>query len=260
MTNRPGAADLPRRQIARRPRSGTGLFVLAFGVCALVAVFIGLGIWQLERRTWKLDLIARVDERVHAAPVPAPGPDQWPSISAAKDEYRHVTVRGTFRNDTETLVQAVTERGSGFWVLTPFQTTDGFDVLVNRGFVPTEMRDPASRAAGQRSGETVVTGLLRVSEPKGGFLRSNDPAGDRWFSRDVAAIGEARQLSNLAPYFIDADATPNPGGVPVGGLTVVSFRNTHLVYALTWFGMAVLMVVGGVILFRDERRVRRNYL
>ena len=85
-----------------------------------------------------------------------------------------------------------------------------------------------------------MTGLLRITEPDGAFLRSNDPAANRWYSRDVAAIAKARDLGLTAPYFVDADATPNPGGYPVGGLTVVRFPDNHLVYALTWFVLCAL--------------------
>jgi surfeit locus 1 family protein len=116
-------------------------------------------------------------------------------------------------------------------------------VLVNRGYVPQERRDPSTRPEGQVEGSVTVTGLLRASEPGGGFLRANDPADGRWYSRDVAAIAEAEGVGPVAPYFIDAGATPNPRGLPVGGLTVVSFRNTHLAYALTWFALAALVVV-----------------
>ena len=121
--------------------------------------------------------------------------------------------------------------------LTPLQSP-AFTVLVNRGFVPQDRRSPATRPEGQVAGEVTVTGLLRLSEPGGGYLRSNDPAGNRWYSRDVAAIAAAGKLGATAPFFIDADATPNPGGLPVGGLTVVRFRNSHLSYALTWFALA----------------------
>ncbi len=96
-----------------------------------------------------------------------------------------------------------------------------------------------------------------MSEPKGGFLRSNDPAADRWYSRDVAAISAARGLTDTAPYFIDADATANPGGLPVGGLTVIAFRNTHLVYALTWFALALMLTVFTIRVAREELRIRR---
>lgn len=207
--------------------------VAALAVLLGIALFLALGVWQIERRAWKLDLIARVDARLAAVPVPAPGPSDWPGITA-DDAYTRVTATGHFLNDRETPVLAVTVQGSGYWILTPLVTPD-FTVLVNRGFVPPDRRDPATRTAPE--GEVTVNGLLRVTEPGGGFLRSNDPAAGRWYSRDVSAIAAAHGL-DAAPYFIDADATPNPGGLPVGGLTVVAFRNAHLSYALTWFALA----------------------
>jgi surfeit locus 1 family protein len=148
----------------------------------------------------------------------------------------------------------VTDFGPGWWVITPLRTPGG-TVLVNRGFVPPERRASGTRRLGSPSGSAVVTGLLRTSEPGGGFLRRNDPAANRWYSRDVAAIARARGLSGVAPFFVDADATPNPGGYPVGGLTVVAFRNTHLVYALTWFALATL-AIGGMMLVLRQGRVR----
>jgi surfeit locus 1 family protein len=235
------------------PRSSLVRSALGAVLLLLVCVLLALGTWQLFRLSWKLDLIARVEERVHAAPVPAPARPAWPDVHAAADEYRHIAVRGTFLHDREALVQAVTERGGGFWVLTPLRTDAGDIILVNRGFVPPDRRDRAVRAAAQVAGETLVTGLLRITEPGGGFLRSNDPAGDRWYSRDVQAIAAARDLVGVAPYFIDADATPNPGGYPVGGLTVIAFSNHHLVYALTWYSMAGLLAGAGVWSWRQER-------
>jgi surfeit locus 1 family protein len=224
--------------------------------------FASLGVWQIERRAWKLDLIARVDARIHAPPVAAPGPAAWPSITRSKDEYRRVSISGRFEHDRETLVTASTEDGAGYWVLTPLKTKPGFNagftVLINRGFVPADRKDRASRDAGEADGETSVTGLIRMTEPKGAFLRGNDISADRWYSRDVDAIAIKRGLDNYAPYFIDADAAPNPGGYPIGGLTVVDFPNNHLVYALTWFGLA-LMVLGASVRFAVEAiRIRRT--
>jgi len=223
---------------------------------ALFVGFLALGGWQVQRLAWKTHLIAQVDARVHAAAVPAPGPTQWAGVTRDKDQYRRVTVRGQYLHDKETLVQAVTDAGGGFWVMTPLVDDRGFTVLINRGFVPSGRRDPAVRADGQVEGAQTVTGLLRITEPKGGFLRANDPAGDRWRSRDVAAIAARRGLTTVAPYFIDADASPNPGGWPRGGLTVIRFANSHLVYALTWFGMALLTSVGLWLFLRDGRRNR----
>jgi len=249
------------------PRAQRSPLALAafFGFAVLgIAVLTALGVWQLERRVWKLDLIERVEQRVHAAPVAAPGPAEWPAVTAARDEYRHVRVAGHFLNDKETLVQAVTDLGGGFWVLTPLRTDEGFTVLVNRGFVPPERRDPARRPDGQIAGETTVTGLVRINEPKGGFLRTNDPVQDRWYSRDVPAIAAARGLGDVAPYFIDADAGAGtgagegPDGLPRGGLTVLAFPNNHLVYALTWFGMALLLTGATIFTAREEWRARRS--
>lgn len=219
-----------------RPRVRWGIAV-AMLVCA--GLLAGLGIWQLERRVWKHELIAAVESRAHGTPAAAPGPGAWSAITARTDAYRRVTATGTLLNDRATLVKAVTERGSGYWVMTPLKTRD-FTLLVNRGFIPDAMRDKVPAGPGYLQ----VTGLLRVTEPGGGFLRANDPRANRWYSRDVAAIASAHGLGQVAPYFIDADATPNPGGWPVGGLTVVKFPDNHLVYALTWFGLCAMALWG----------------
>ena len=233
----------------------TALILGAVVFAVLFAGFSALGVWQVQRLAWKQELIRQVDARIHAAPVAAPAPDQ--TIRRQADQYRRVVVSGRFDHQHEALVKAVTDLGPGYWVMTPLLTDRGFTVLINRGFVPSERQKPADRAAGQVEGETTVVGLLRLSEPNGGFLRANDPAGDRWFSRDVAGIAKARGLSGpVAPYFIDADATPNPGGWPRGGLTVVRFANSHLIYALTWFGLALMSAAGFVLFAREEKRRR----
>jgi surfeit locus 1 family protein len=223
------------------------------------ALFVALGTWQLERRAWKLDLLARIETRVHAAPVPAPGPGQWAQVSAARDEYRTVLATGVFQHDLETLVQAVTVLGPGYWVVTPLRSADGTVVLVNRGFVTAERRNTASRSSTNPPGEVTVTGLLRVSEPRGTLLRHNDPAMDLWYSRDVAAIAAARKLGTVAPYFIDAAAAPpvplaaSPDA-PVGGLTVLAFNNNHLAYALTWFALALMSAGAAVVVLRSGQQ------
>jgi surfeit locus 1 family protein len=257
-----------------RPRAATTLVVLALLAVIIIGGFLALGTWQVQRRAWKLDLIARVDQRVHAAPVAAPDRSRWPQVNRADDEYRRVRVSGTFLNDKETLVQAVTELGGGFWVITPLRTTDGTTVLVNRGFVPSELRERSKRLATEPAGTSEVTGLLRISEPKGGFLNTNVPADDRWYSRDVDAIAAQRGLRDVAPYFIDADAggraaqvavpesavaaSRDPQAWPQGGLTVISFSNSHLGYAITWYALALMATGGAVLVAREEWRRRRQ--
>ena len=233
----------------------TALILGAVVFAVLFAGFSALGVWQVQRLAWKQELIRQVDARIHAAPVAAPPPDQV--VTRQADQYRRVVVSGRFDHSREALVKAVTDLGPGYWVLTPLETDRGFTVLINRGFVPSERQKPTDRADGQVVGLTTVVGLLRLTEPDGGFLRANDPVGDRWFSRDVAGIAKARGLSGpVAPYFIDADATPNPGGWPRGGLTVVRFANSHLIYALTWFGLALMSAAGFVLFAREEKRRR----
>jgi surfeit locus 1 family protein len=238
----------------RKPRSLLVLGILAVLAVLGIAGLTSLGIWQLERRVWKLQLIDQVEQRIHAQPVAVPGPADWPRITAA-DSYLKVNAHGRFLNDRETLVQAVSDIGSGFWVITPFRTDQGFTVLINRGFVTPDRRDPAQRKAGQIAGETSVTGLVRITEPEGGFLRNNDSAAGRWYSRDVEAIAKARGLSSVAPFFIDADGSANPGGWPVGGLTVVAFNNNHLVYAVTWFGLALMLIAATLFVAIGEWRL-----
>lgn len=246
MTADPMPGDEPDARGSRSRSLLIGFMLL------LVAVFAALGTWQVQRLFWKLDLIARVEARIQRAPVAPPPVAEWADINAGEDEYRRVTVTGTFDHDRSVLVQAVTERGPGFWVMTPLVRDDRSTILINRGFVPADRRDAAARAAGAMPGPVRITGLLRMTEPGGAFLRENDPAAGRWYSRDVGAIAAAQGLANVAPYFIDADATPNPGGLPIGGLTVVRFRNSHLVYALTWYALALASAVGAYLVHRTR--------
>ena len=252
VTDEDGAS---RGKAARAP----SLWLTVLSLIAFV-ILIALGVWQIERRAWKLALIDRVEQRVHAPAQPIPAPASWSAVSAANDEYRHVHVTGRFLHDRETLVQAVTEEGPGYWVLTPLQRGDGTQVLINRGFVPSERRDASSRQSGNPDGQVEITGLLRITEPKGGFLRNNVPQHNRWYSRDVAAIAMARGLHDVAPFFVDADAGSQSGGGPIGGLTVIRFPNNHLIYALTWFALAFMLagrlfVTFGGGLFRRKRFV-----
>ena len=174
------------------------------GLClALAILFAGLGIWQVERRAWKLDLIAKVEGRVHAAPSTLPPRDEWQGDNA----YRRVRVTGTFLHDRETLVQALTALGGGWWVLTPLQTQDGI-ILVNRGYVPDDRRDRATRQAALPTGPVTVTGLMRAPQEQGWFVPEDRPGRDNpaqgdWFTRDPVRIGASLGLERVAPFLID---------------------------------------------------------
>ena len=244
----------------------TGRRVAALVAFNLVAILLAAGlaaisVWQLQRRAWKLDLIARVEERVHAVATSAPGPERWADVSAATDEYRRVTATGEWLGDRTAFVRASTALGGGYWVVTPLARDNGTTILVNRGFVPADRRDPALWRP-ESPGRVIVTGLLRLPEPGGTLLRSNDPESDRWFSRDVAGIAASRGLAGVAPYFIDAERVPGESGVPTAGLTVVAFSNNHLFYALTWGFLALMAAAGAIygnldILRPDRLRTRQ---
>ncbi|URD60758.1 SURF1 family protein [Sphingomonas sp. KRR8] len=218
-------------------------------ICGLFALlFAGLGVWQVERLQWKLDLIRRIDLRLAAGAVDLPPPADWRQIDPRSLEYTKVRATGRYDYARETKVDALTELGPGWWLLTPLDTGKGV-VLVNRGFVP-KAPVPQSNPRGFVS----VTGLLRISEPGGRFLRSNKPDASLWYSRDVPAIAKERGLANVAPFFVDAGRDPNGETWPRGGLTVVHFRNAHLVYALTWFGLAALSLFGLVLIWRRSAK------
>jgi len=239
---------VPLRRIA-------SLSVISLCGLLLFIGFIALGNWQLERRLWKLDLIEKVETRVHAPAESAPSIRDWPSVNKTDDEYRHVELRGQFLQNKDTLVVTATELGSGYWVVTPFQRHDGSIVLVNRGYIGQGVTPQAPPQA-----DTSLTGLLRLNEPNGSVLRENSPTTGRWFSRDVKAIADALGIS-AAPYFVDADANSpqtqsddsQSANTPIGGLTVISFNNSHLVYAITWYGLALSVLIAGFIVFREGR-------
>lgn len=215
-----------------RRRLGWPIFGLGL---LLVASFFALGIWQVQRLAWKTALIERVEAGLAAPGQAAPTPAEWPALSFDIAEYRRVSTSGHYIDAPEVLVQAVTAEGAGFWVMAPFDDERGFMLFINRGFVPADRRAEADRSQ-RPEGKVDLRGLLRLSQPGGGFLRHNDPALGRWFSRDTAAMASALGLGATAPYFLDI--MDRGDGLPTGGLTVVSFPNNHLGYALTWFALA----------------------
>lgn len=239
---------------APRGRSRAALAALLGLLVAAALAFVALGAWQVQRLAWKQALIARVDARIHAVPIAVPGPAEWTALTRENAEYRRIQVSGQFDPARQVLVAASTDLGAGYWVLAPLRTAAGESLLVNRGFVPPEQRQAVAAPAG----EVQVLGLLRFSEPGGGFLRDNLPAQGRWYSRDVPAIASALGLQGpVAPYFVDAQSVNGAaGGWPRPGLTVVQFPNNHLGYALTWFALAAGSMGAAGFLLRDDRRRR----
>jgi surfeit locus 1 family protein len=224
------------------------LWPTLFTIPAFITL-IGLGVWQLDRLDRKLNLIAQVESRMALAPERLPADITDPDAL----KFRHITVTGTFLHEHEMHLLAHTERGQvGYQVITPLIQPDGRAVLVNRGWVPDTKRDPAARPEGQVTGEVTVTGLARPGWPQGLFVPNNAPQANFWFWGDLDGMAKAAGLTQYAPVFVEADATPNPGGLPVGGQTRITFTNDHLQYAITWFCLAIALVVIFIIYHRTQ--------
>ena len=208
----------------------------------VVLVLLGLGSWQIERLFWKRELIAQRQAALAAAPAVAPHSLE----EARRNEFRHVTTEGVFFHDKEIFLGATSEAGrNGYQVLTPLREPGAGIVFINRGFIPAEIKDPAKRPAGQVAGTVRLQGLLRLPPAKkpAWFLPDNRADLNYWFWVDLPAMAVADKLDRVAPFYIDADATPNPGGWPKGGVTRLELPNDHLQYAITWFSLAVTLIV-----------------
>ncbi len=214
-----------------------------------VLLLLALGFWQVERLFWKQDLIAQRQAAVAAPRVAAPR-----SLEEARGmEFHHIVDEGVFLHDKEIFLGATSEAGrQGYQVLTPLLEPGGRAVFVNRGFIPAELKDPAKRAAGQITDTVRVQGLLRLppAEKPAWFLPDNRPDLNYWFWVDLPEMSAADRLDRVAPFYIDADATPNPGGWPKGGVTRLALPNDHLQYAITWFSLAVALIVIYVLFHR----------
>jgi len=200
----------------------------------MTVILVGLGVWQLQRLTWKENLIATVSGHMTAAPISL---DEALRLSADEVQYRKVWLSGHFDNGKESFVFTTDVNGDPVYhVLTPFITADGRTLMVDRGEIPADLMPPHRRVSIE--GQTRVTGVWRVPDGPGLFTPKPDAPRNVWYARDLKGMMAAKAITLAAPVVIEADATPNPGGWPKGGQTVVDFPNNHLSYALTWFGLA----------------------
>jgi surfeit locus 1 family protein len=230
----------------RLRRSWLGLLVPAI---IAFAILVGLGAWQLQRKTWKEGLIAALTERLAVPPQALPPARTWPELEPASDEYRRVSFTALFDNAKEALVFAsasafrpdVADSGPGYWVFTPARLADGSTVIVNRGFVPDAKKDAKSRPQGEVSGPVTLVGTLRWPDGRHWFTPADDAAHNLWFVRDPAAIAAAKGLGSVAPFYVEQETPAPPGGLPQPGKLIVSLPDNHLQYALTWFGLAAVL-------------------
>jgi surfeit locus 1 family protein len=228
------------------------LFWPTVSASILLIVLLGLGTWQLERLQWKEGLIAERAAAIAAPPIAVPRD----LATARRMEFRHVAATGTFLNDKEIFLGATDEGGStGFQLLTPLRLDDGALLLVNRGWLPGDRKDPATRAAGELTGTVTVEGLLRIlpTERPNWFVPNNDCARNYWFWVEGPAIAQCFGLDRLLPVYMEAGPAPNPGGLPKGGISRTSLPNDHLSYAITWFALAAALVVVYIVFHLQQR-------
>jgi surfeit locus 1 family protein len=242
-------------------RSGKRRGLLVPGVAALcaLAVLLWLGTWQVERKAWKEALIATVTERFAAPPVRLPPPAEWPRLDPSDGEFRRVGFSAEWLNDQEALVYTTGSSlradaaAPGYWVFTPARMLGGI-VMVNRGFVPEGRQDPATRPEGRMAGPVDIVGVMRWPETPGLFTPAGDPGRNLWFARDPAAMAAAKGLGAVAPFYIEQESPSVPGGLPQVGKLQPSLPNNHLGYALTWYGLALVLVVGFGVWATGRRR------
>jgi cytochrome oxidase assembly protein ShyY1 len=244
-------------RLRSRGVAGFGIFTLL-----MVALFISLGLWQLQRRLEKHALIAALTERLAAAPVPLPPPPQWGALSAARDEFRRVSFTATYAKLPDAMVYSAGSAvrydisGPGTWAFLPARFSGGEIVAVNTGFAQNSMQDREQQdraVAGLVTGEPVtLTGYIRFPETAGMLTPAVNVAKRLWFARDHLAMARALAWGEVAPFYIDLEQPMPESGIPKPGPLDVHLRDDHLQYAITWFTLAEAVVIAFGLWWRKQ--------
>jgi surfeit locus 1 family protein len=251
-------------QTTKAPSRKRSIFGLALITLVMVSVLAGLGVWQLHRKDEKHALIAALTERLAAAPIALPSSAEWKSFEPSRDEFRRVTLTATFDAKPDAMVyssgSAVREdvSGPGTWAFLPARLPEGGAVVINAGFVQNTMQD---RAQQDRAVTRLVTGAplkltgyIRFSERPGWFTPHEDTAKRLWFLRDHLAMAQALDWGAVAPFYIDLESPVPASGVPKPGPLAVHLKDDHLQYAITWFGLALVVAVSFGFWVASQRR------
>jgi cytochrome oxidase assembly protein ShyY1 len=246
-----------------QPARSRGVFGLAVIALIMVSVLASLGVWQLRRKDEKHALITALTERLAAAPVALPASAQWPSLTPAHDEFRRVKFSATLQNKPDAMVyssgSAVRDdvTGPGTWTFVPARLADGRSVVINAGFVQNTMQDRAQQDRAVRpliTGTPVeLTGYLRFPESAGTLTPHEDSSKRLWFTRDVPSMAQVLAWGEVAPFYIDLESPQPASGTPKPGPLHVRLKDDHLQYAITWFGLA-LVVAGAFAAWVIQRR------
>lgn len=222
---------------------------LAMKICVGLSLIIllGLGSWQVDRLFWKQGLIEQRQAQSHMPPIAVP----IDTVVEPEMAFRAAFAEGRYLNDQEKYLMARTQRGNiGFQLITPLEQKDGRIILINRGWVPAENRDPKTRPQSQIDGQVHVTGVLRLPKTKHWAQPENDPLANQWFYVDVDHMAEDTGADLASRYYLELDDTPVAGGLPMGGQAKVELPNNHLEYAITWYSLALSLIVIFVLYHR----------
>ena len=240
-------------------RRGFGMFTLA-----MVALFVGLGVWQLQRRIEKHALIAALTERLATAPAPLPSPSEWRALEPAKDEFRRVRFTATYALLPDAMVYSAGSAvradisGPGTWAFLAARLASGETVVINAGFVPNTMQDRVQqdRAVARLITDRAVTltGYIRFPETAGALTPAEDPTKRLWFARDHLSMARVLGWGEVAPFYVDLETPMPESGIPKPGPLQVHLRDDHLQYAITWFVLAGAVVIAFGVWLRGPRR------
>jgi cytochrome oxidase assembly protein ShyY1 len=246
-------------RLRSRGAAGFGIFTLF-----MVALFIGLGIWQLQRRLEKHALIAALTERLATVPVPLPPPPQWSTLSPERDEFRRVSFTATYAKLPDAMVYSAGSAvrddisGPGTWAFLPARLPGGEIVAINTGFVQNTMqdRDLENRAVARliTDAPVTLTGYIRFPEAAGMLTPAENLAKRLWFARDHLAMAHRLGWGEVAPFYIDLEQPMPESGIPKPGPLDVHLRDDHLQYAITWFALAGAVVIAFAVWLRAQRR------
>jgi cytochrome oxidase assembly protein ShyY1 len=250
-------------QIRQRRTSGFAALTLV-----IVTLFVGLGVWQLQRRAENRALVAALNERLAAVPVPLSDASQWHALTAEKDEFRHVSFTATYQSRLDAMVYSsgTTMRddifGPGTWAFIPARLPSGETVAINAGFVPntTQNRGRQDLAVAQliTNKPIMLTGYLRFPVEAGLFTPNVEHDKRLWFTRDHLAMAQALGWDRVAPFYIDLEAPVPPGGIPKPGPLHVQMPDEHIKYAIRWFSLAGLALIAFAVWLRGRMPARRN--
>jgi surfeit locus 1 family protein len=225
-----------------------------------VAILVGLGVWQLDRKVWKENLIAALNTRLTQAPGDLPPRDQWARLNAQTEEFKRVGFPAEFLPGQAALVYSAGSafrpdvKGPGYWVFAPARLAGGSLVIVDRGFTPLDRKDAATKTP---AGSVDIVGVIRWPETRGMFTPADDVKENTWYLRDIKAMAAAHHWNDVAPFYVEMEQPSPPGGLPKPGKLVVNLPDNHLQYAITWFGLAFGLTCVYVLFM--VRRLRQQY-